>query len=95
MRTDQLENPPEHSQSAPQGEIREQPVKTLQTFTIAIALAFALPAIVLVGLGVDLGRNGILYAGIVLFIGLLVFCSVSLWKIIASRPAHFRDSKIR
>jgi hypothetical protein len=95
MRNQHLENPPEHSRSAPQGEIREQPVKTLETFTITIALAMALPAIVLVALGVELGHNGVLFAGIVLFIGLLIFCAIALWKIIATRPKHFRDSEIK
>jgi hypothetical protein len=95
MQNDHLENPPEHAGSAPQAEIREQPAGVLGMFTVVIAIAIALPAIVFVALGVEMGRRGILYAGILLFIGLLIFCSVALWKIIASRPTHFRDSEIR
>jgi hypothetical protein len=51
MALDQIENPPEHADVAPAGEIRTEPRPVLILFTAVIVLSLILPLVVLIAVG--------------------------------------------
>jgi hypothetical protein len=81
----QIENPPEHQDTAPQGEIRQEPMSTLRKFSIFIAAAFALPAAGMVAVGFEMGRPRLGVTGLVLLVGLGLMYFVILFQIMKSR----------
>jgi len=85
MARNQIENPPEHEETAPQGEIRQEPMSTLRRFSIFIAAAFALPAVGMVAAGFEMGRTRLGVAGLVLLVGLGLVYFVILFQIMKSR----------
>lgn len=85
MALHQIENPPEHQETAPQGEIRQEPLSTLRNFSLFIAAAFALPAIGMVIAGFELGREWLGVTGIILLVGLGILYFVILFQIMKSR----------
>ena len=84
----QIENPPEHQETAPQGEIRQEPRSTLRRFSVFIAAAFVLPALGMVIGGFDMGRKWVGIAGIVLLVSLGVLYFVILYHIMKSRKIN-------
>jgi hypothetical protein len=85
MALHQIENPPENQQTAPQGEIRQEPMSTLRRFSLFIAAAFALPAIGMVVGGFEMGRNWLGLIGLILLVGLGVLYFVILFQIMKTR----------
>ena len=85
MARHQIENPPEHNDTAPQGEIRQEPASTLRNFSMFIAVAFALPALGMVISGFALRREWLGIAGVLLLVGFGVVYFVILFQIMKSR----------
>lgn len=85
MARHQIENPPEHNDTAPQGEIRQEPASTLRNFSLFIAAAFALPALGMVIGGFGMGRQWVGIAGVLLLVGFGVFYFLILFQIMRSR----------
>ena len=85
MALHQIENPPGHQETAPQGEIRQEPMSTLRKFSLFIAAAFALPAIGMVIAGFQMSRKWLGVAGVILLLGLGTVYFVILFQIMKSR----------
>ena len=85
MARHQIENPPEHHDSAPQGEIRQEPTSTLRNFSLFIAAAFALPALGMVISGFAFGRKWLGITGVLLLVGLGLLYFLILFQIMRSR----------
>jgi uncharacterized membrane protein len=85
MALHQIENPPEHQETAPQGEIRQEPMSTLRRFSLFIAAAFSLPALGMVIAGFELGRKWLAVTGLILLVGWGIVYFVILYQIMKSR----------
>ena len=85
MALHQIENPPENQETAPQGEIRQEPMSTLRRFSLFVAAAFVLPAIGMVVGGFEMGRKWLGLTGLVLLVGLGVLYFVILFQIMKYR----------
>ena len=88
MPLEQIENPPENRERAPQGEIRQEPVSTLRKFSLLIAAAFVLPALGMVIGGFEMGKKSVGIMGLILLVGLGVPYFVILFKIMKSRKVN-------
>jgi len=85
MALDQVENPPEHADVAPAGEIRNEPRRVLRLFTFVIVIALILPVVGLVAVGITAGRMELSAIGLGMIAVLGISFSITLWKIISSR----------
>lgn len=85
MALHQIENPPEHRDTAPEGEIRQEPIETLLGFTSFIATAFALPAMGMAIAGFESDRESAGIIGLVLLLAMGVVNFVILFQIMKSR----------
>jgi hypothetical protein len=85
MAKDQLENPPEHADVAPAGEIRIEQRPVLRWFTLAIVIALMLPLIGFLASGVATNRMEFWYLGVGMIVILGIAFAIMLWKIISSR----------
>jgi hypothetical protein len=85
MARDQIENPPQHVETAPPGEIRPESSATLRYFSFGIAVAFVLPALALVIVGFGWGRVRVGLVGIALIVVLGTSYYLILWRIMKSR----------
>jgi hypothetical protein len=80
-----IENPPEHQDPAPQGEIRQEPLPTIRAFSLFIAAAFALPAIGMAAMGFEMGRTWVGVGGLILLLGLGTLYYVLLYGVMRTR----------
>ena len=85
MALDQVENPPEHADSAPAGEVRIEPRPVLRLFTIVIVVSLILPLVGLIAVGLTMKRLELSAVGLALVVLLGSVFSIVLWKIISSR----------
>ena len=85
MALHQIENPPENQDSAPQGELRQEPMSTVRNFSVVTAIAFVLPALAMVIDGFTMGRKWIGVVGLILLVGFGVWYFVILFHIMKSR----------
>jgi hypothetical protein len=85
MPRNQIENPPTHAETAPQGEIRQEPLGTLRLFSLIIAIAFALPAAGMVAGGFITSRMWLGITGLIILVSLGVGYYLILWQIMKSR----------
>jgi hypothetical protein len=81
----QIENPPEHVENAPSGEIRQESLSTLRIFTILTAIAFVLPSVGMIIGGFSMGRMWLGIGGVIILTCLFVGYYVILWYIMKSR----------
>lgn len=85
MALDQVENPPEHADVAPAGEIRNEPRRVLRLFTLMIVIALILPVVGLVAVGFEARRIELSAIGLGMIAIFGIAFSIILWKIISSR----------
>jgi hypothetical protein len=90
MALDQVENPPEHADVAPAGEIRNEPRPVLGLFTVVIVAFLILPLIGLIAVGFTTKRPEFSAIGIALLALFGSAFSIALWKIISSRTNRRR-----
>jgi hypothetical protein len=90
MVLDQLENPREHADTAPAGEIRDEPRPVLMTFTLIVVVALLLPLSAFVFEGLYYGRKELAEVGTLFVVVFGTLFAVVLWKIIASRGITHR-----
>jgi|SRR6516165_8726316 hypothetical protein len=85
MAFDQVENPPNHADTAPPGEIRTEPPPVLRRFTLGIVTALLLPSVAFFLEGYRSHRTELIEIGFAFLVLLGGFFAVLLWKIISSR----------
>jgi len=85
MARDQIENPPTHVETAPPGEIRQEPLSTLRLFSLVIAIALALPAAGMVAGGFITARMWLGVTGLIILLALAIGYYLILWHIMKSR----------
>jgi hypothetical protein len=90
MVLDQLENPREHADTAPAGEIRDEPRPVLMRFTLIVVVALLLPLSAFVFEGLYYGRKELAEVGTLFVVVFGALFAVVLWKIIASRGISHR-----
>jgi hypothetical protein len=80
-----VENPPEHSDVAPAGEVRNEPRPLLRLFTVVIVIALVLPLVSLVAMGFATRRPEFSAIGLGMIALFGSAFSIALWEIISSR----------
>jgi hypothetical protein len=82
---EQIENPPGHTETSPQAELRQEPLPNLLVFSVAIAVALVLPVIGLIvgGFSGGIPNLGIFGVALMLIVGTLYFWI--LWTVLKSR----------
>ena len=85
MTLDQVENPPEHSDVAPAGEVRNEPRPLLRLFTVVIVIALVLPLVSLFAMGFATRRPEFSAIGLGMIALFGSAFSIALWEIISSR----------
>jgi hypothetical protein len=90
MVLDQLENPLNHADTAPAGEIRDEPRSVLKRFTLIVVISLLLPLTVFVVEGLYYNRTELAEVGIIVVVVFGILSAAVLWKIIASRGISHR-----
>jgi hypothetical protein len=88
MALNQVENPPEHANTAPPGEIRQEPRPVLALFTWIIGLALIIPIVALVYEGFGMKHFDLSIIGGILILILGTAFLLLLWRMISSRKAQ-------
>jgi hypothetical protein len=88
MALEQVENPPEHADSAPPDEIRQESRRVLVLFTWIIGLALVVPLLALVFEGFRIKHFELFAIGGILIVILGVGFLLLLWKMISSRTTR-------